>query len=122
VVPCARDGRSKPLSFPRKRESTLQTSRDALLDSRFRGNDQRSAREAIANDPTAWRCGRKLFLLHGQKFLLHLLFVRSSISDCRNDREATVKVTSWRRFKVARKCSRRFGRLNEEVGTVKVSK
>ena len=66
--------------------------------------------------------GRKVFLLHRQKFLLHLLFVRSTISDCRNDREATVKVTSWRRFKVAHKRSRRFGRLNEEVGTVKVSK
>jgi hypothetical protein len=55
VVLFARDGRSKPQSFPRKRESTPQTLRNALphaLDSRFRGNDRRWVRDTIPNDTT----------------------------------------------------------------------
>ena len=42
-----------------------------------------------------WRWGRINFLWDWQKFLLHFIFARSIMSDCRNEGEASVKVTSW---------------------------
>ena len=44
---------------------------------------------------TRWRWGRINFLWDWLKFLLHFFFVRSIITDCRNEGEASVKATSW---------------------------
>src|SRR5208337_60488 len=63
VVSFGRHGRSRPRSFPRKRESTPQAFGNALSSDwiRFRGNDRRFVRDDVPNDTTT-RAGTGLTL------------------------------------------------------------
>jgi len=72
----------------------------------------------IAN---GWRWGSINFLWGWQKFILHFFFVRSIITDCRHEGEASVKATSLLWFEVASKTSHRPARMNQEVSTAKAS-
>ena len=63
--------------------------------------------------------GRINFFWQEQKFLLHFFFVWSSIRDCRNEGEASVKATARWLFEVAGRTSHRLAKLNQEVDTEK---